>query len=85
MRSTLRSFALVAIASIASIAATAYMAVRNFVVAPFRIGAGSSHIDQAHLQAQPSMGLVAAKAFLMRMAQRPRPTDTPLWRMSPVS
>ena len=80
----MRKFRLIAAAVIASIA-SAFTALRDFVVAPFRLNGGGTRCIEQAVQAQPSMGLVAAKAYLMRMAQRPRPIDTPLWRMSPVS
>lgn len=34
-------------------------------------------------EAKQSLGLVAAKAFMLRVAGRGRPTVTPRWRMCP--
>lgn len=43
------------------------------------------HFPERTPQVLERIGLVQAKAYLMRLAQRPRPEDTSLWRMSPAN
>jgi len=56
-----------------------------FAVAVGMFKRSDPHFPVSAPHATPALGLVQAKAFLMRMAQRPRPEDSSLWRMSPAN
>ena len=56
-----------------------------FTVAVGMFKRSDPHFPQREPQVLERIGLVQAKAFLMRMAQRPRPEDSSLWRMSPAN
>lgn len=87
-----RLFAAVALAMSAAVTVVVDTALRfvgyardYFTVAVGMFKRSNPHFPEREQHVQERIGLVAAKAYLMRMAQRPRPIDTPLWRMSPVS
>lgn len=56
-----------------------------FTVAVGMFKRSAPHFPERGPQVLERIGLVQAKAYLMRMAQRPRPEDTSLWRMSPAN
>ena len=94
MSRTSRLFAIAAIACAAAAGAfvSAAAASRDYVVAAvhrawdfvidgFRVRADVQRASPS--QDKPRVRLVAAKAFIMRLAKRERPRVTPLWRMCP--
>lgn len=96
MKSSRNHFALVfAAAALAFSAAASYvvdtarrisLAVADaFTVAVSLFKRSDPHFPERGPQVLERIGLVQAKAYLMRLAQRPRPEDTSLWRMSPAN
>lgn len=87
-----RLFAAVAIAASAAFSVVVDTAVRfggraldYFRVVTSMFKRSDPHFPEREPQVLERIGLVQAKAFLMRMAQRPRPEDSSLWRMSPAN
>lgn len=87
-----RLFAAAVIACSAAAAFVVYAArrVTGYVLDAFTVAVGmfkrsDPHFPERQPEVQERIGLVAAKAFLLRLAQRPRPQDTQLWRMSPAN
>lgn len=89
-----RLFAIAAIACAAAAGAFASVAVASrdyvvsavhrawdFVLDGFRMEASVQPASPS--QREPSVALVAAKAFILRLVKRERPRVTPLWRMCP--
>lgn len=89
-----RLFAIAAIACAAAAGAFASAAVASrdyvvaavhrawdFVVEGLRVTAAVQPVSPS--QREPSVALVAAKAFILRLVKRERPRVTPMWRMCP--
>ncbi|MBV7457319.1 hypothetical protein KW843_22755 [Acidovorax sp. sif1233] len=89
-----RLFAIAAIACAAAAGAFASVAVTSrdyvvsavhrawsFVLDGFRVDAVVQPASPN--QREPSVALVAAKAFILRLVKRDRPRVTPMWRMCP--
>ena len=53
----------------------------DFVIDGSRVSANVQRASSSYIK--HSVQLVAAKAFILRMAKRERPNVTPLWRMCP--
>ncbi len=89
-----RLFAIAAIACAAAAGAFASAAVASrdyvvaavhrawdFVVEGLRVTPAVQPVSPS--QREPSVALVAAKAFILRLVKRERPRVTPMWRMCP--
>lgn len=90
--SRLFSIAVIACAAAAGAFASAAVASRDYVVAAvhrawdfvldgLQVAAAVQPVSPS--QREPSVALVAAKAFILRLVKRERPQVTPMWRMCP--
>ncbi len=77
---TASAFMAVAVASCDYVAATVHRA-WDFVLDGIRAAPAVQPVSLG--QREPSVVLVAAKAFILRMVKRERPRVTPMWRMCP--
>lgn len=86
------SIAVLAVAAAASAFSSAAVAFGDYVVAAVHrawgfmmdgFGPEVSVKPMSPSQRKPSVALVAAKAFVLRMVKRYRPNVTPMWRMCP--
>lgn len=74
------AFALAAVASRDYVVSAVHRA-WDFVTYGFRVSVDVRRI--INVKDNTRVQLVAAKAFIMRMMKRERPTVTPIWRMCP--